>query len=312
MPGAPKPLPGAPEPLPAELAMLLDDPPRRSPSPAESGPPAELSPAGRAGAGGRRWLRPVTLTLVLVLLGGVIALGARRGTITTDDRARLAATLRVQVGERSVALAGTEDRVRQLRSVVAAAREQHRQADRDHAGAVAQIAALGPEAGSVAVTGSGVRIKVTDRLAGGSGSADPRVSASGTPRPHQSAPTTVPDAAGPGRIQDHDLADLVNVLWISGAEAIAINGVRLTALSAIRAAGDLILINFIPVLAPYDVEAIGDPRRLVRRVEQSAVVDRLRHRPGSPVTSLTASAAETLTLPAAPPPVLRHARRSGS
>ncbi|WP_261570994.1 DUF881 domain-containing protein [Frankia gtarii] len=292
--------------------MLLDDPPRQSSPPAEPGPPAELPPAGRAGAGGRRRLRPAALALVLVLLGGVIALGARRGATTADNRARLAATLRVQVGERSVALAGAEDRVGQLRSVVEATRNQRRRADRDHARAAVDVAALGPVAGSVAATGPGVRIKVTDRLAGGSGSANPRVSASGTPRPHQSAPTAVPGAAGTGRIQDHDLADLVNVLWISGAEAVAINGVRLTALSAIRAAGDLVLINFVPVLAPYDVEAIGDPRRLVRRVEQSAVVDRLRHRPGSPVTSLTASAAETLTLPAAPLPVLRHARRSGS
>ncbi len=275
-------------------------------------PARDVSARVRRVAGCWGWRRALALALVLAVLGGVIALGARRAAVTADARDRLAVILRAQVGERSTALTGTEDRVGRLRSQLAVTREQRRRAQRDQARAVADVAALGPMTGSAAVTGPGVRIIVNDRLAGGSGAADPRVSASGTPRPHQTGPTAASGAPAPGRIQDHDLADLVNVLWISGAEAIAINGVRLTALSAIRAAGDIVLINFVPVLAPYSVEAVGDPLRLVRRVEQSAVVDRLRHRPGSPVTSLTASIAASLTLPAAPSPVLRHARRSGS
>ncbi len=37
---------------------------------------------------------------------------------------------------------------------------------------------------------------------------------------------------------DGDLQKLVNGLWVAGAEAIAINGERLTTLTAIRQGGD--------------------------------------------------------------------------
>ena len=47
-----------------------------------------------------------------------------------------------------------------------------------------------------------------------------------------------------GRVQDRDLQDLVNGLWAAGAEAISINDVRLTALTAIRSAGDAVLVDF--------------------------------------------------------------------
>ena len=42
---------------------------------------------------------------------------------------------------------------------------------------------------------------------------------------------------------DPDLQKLVNGLWAAGAEAISINGQRLTNLSAIREAGEAITVN---------------------------------------------------------------------
>jgi uncharacterized protein YlxW (UPF0749 family) len=44
-----------------------------------------------------------------------------------------------------------------------------------------------------------------------------------------------------------------------GAEAIAVNGQRLTAKSAIRSAAGAILVNYRPLKPPYRVEAIGPP-----------------------------------------------------
>ena len=61
---------------------------------------------------------------------------------------------------------------------------------------------------------------------------------------------------------DRDLQIIVNGLWAAGAEAIAINGERLTTLSAIRSAGQAILVDFRPLVPPYVVEAIGDPAHL--------------------------------------------------
>jgi uncharacterized protein YlxW (UPF0749 family) len=48
-------------------------------------------------------------------------------------------------------------------------------------------------------------------------------------------------------------------LWSAGAEAIAVNGQRLTAQSAIRSAAGAILVNYRPLRPPYRVEAIGPP-----------------------------------------------------
>ncbi|TWH72774.1 uncharacterized protein YlxW (UPF0749 family) [Modestobacter roseus] len=67
-----------------------------------------------------------------------------------------------------------------------------------------------------------------------------------------------------GIVQDRDLQQLVNALWSVGAEAISINGQRLGPTSAIRQAGDAVLVDFRPLASPYEVSAIGDPDTLTR------------------------------------------------
>ena len=61
---------------------------------------------------------------------------------------------------------------------------------------------------------------------------------------------------------DTDLQTLVNLLWLKGAEAIAIGGERLTALSAIRSAGSAILVDYRPINPPYVIYAIGSKESL--------------------------------------------------
>lgn len=61
----------------------------------------------------------------------------------------------------------------------------------------------------------------------------------------------------PGTVLDQDLQMVVNGLWQSGATAIAINDRRLTSFSAIRAAGEAILVNYRPLVPPYRVKAIA-------------------------------------------------------
>jgi uncharacterized protein YlxW (UPF0749 family) len=62
-----------------------------------------------------------------------------------------------------------------------------------------------------------------------------------------------------GVVLDRDLQDIANGLWQAGAEAVAVNGQRLTATGTIRAAGGVILVDFRPVTSPYEVTAIGPP-----------------------------------------------------
>lgn len=60
-------------------------------------------------------------------------------------------------------------------------------------------------------------------------------------------------------VHDYDLLQVVNELKVAGAEAIAINGQRLSFYSAIRCVGNVIQVNGVPIASPYKIEAIGDP-----------------------------------------------------
>jgi len=71
-------------------------------------------------------------------------------------------------------------------------------------------------------------------------------------------------------IRDEDLATLVDGLWAAGAEAIAVNDQRLNVLGGIRNTGRAVHVNGRPVLAPYVVSAIGDPRTLEARLLQTS------------------------------------------
>lgn len=73
------------------------------------------------------------------------------------------------------------------------------------------------------------------------------------------------------RIQDADLRLVVNALWAAGAEAVAVGERRVVSTTAIRAAGDAILVNLGAVSSPYLVTAIGDPQSLHRRLAESEI-----------------------------------------
>lgn len=72
-------------------------------------------------------------------------------------------------------------------------------------------------------------------------------------------------------IQDVDLRLVVNALWQAGAEAIAVNDHRIGGTTAIRAAGDRILVNFAPIASPYRLSAIGDPEELRTGLQETEI-----------------------------------------
>jgi uncharacterized protein YlxW (UPF0749 family) len=71
-------------------------------------------------------------------------------------------------------------------------------------------------------------------------------------------------SATAARVQDRDLQRAVNIAWSAGAEAVAVNDQRVGPLTAIRQAGDSILIDYRPVASPYALAVIGDPDALER------------------------------------------------
>lgn len=94
-----------------------------------------------------------------------------------------------------------------------------------------------------------------DRAAGAAAAAP--VSGAGTVVTVDDSRTARGGTQQDGRIFDQDLQRLVNGLWAAGATAVAINGQRMTATTAIRSAGDAILVDYRPLSPPYTVSALG-------------------------------------------------------
>src|SRR6195952_1878787 len=70
------------------------------------------------------------------------------------------------------------------------------------------------------------------------------------------------DSSGAGVILDRDIQLLVNAMWSAGAEAVSVGGVRLRTTSAIRQAGNAILVDNRPVFWPLTIQAIREPAPL--------------------------------------------------
>lgn len=73
-----------------------------------------------------------------------------------------------------------------------------------------------------------------------------------------------------------DLHDLINELRNAGAEALALNGQRIVAWSAISTDGDHVTVDSQPAQLPYRIQAIGDAHTLeVALVRPGGLVERL-------------------------------------
>ncbi|MER6751176.1 DUF881 domain-containing protein [Streptomyces fungicidicus] len=191
------------------------------------------------------------LAVGLVLAALIVTVGAAQARVAAPVVAKEREELIDRIDQETGAAEKLEDRVDELRADVSA---RQRDALRDSGGDGSAL--VGILSGAVAVHGPGVRLVVDDaKDASGGGDGDPR-STSGF--------------SDTGRVRDRDMQRIVNGLWESGAEAISINGQRLTALSAIRAAGDAILVDNKPLVPPYTVLAVGDGGQLSDRFQNSA------------------------------------------
>lgn len=171
---------------------------------------------------------------VLTLMGlGILLVVAYRQTVA-DEPARTQArdALVQQVLRRRMDTDAQQVHADALRREVATLRERELGAP-----AVARLRDLEAATGLARVRGDGAKITLRD------------------------GPTPISPATGlrdtDGRVKDSDLQLAANALWAGGAEAIAVNGQRLTATSTIRQAGEAILVDFRPVASPYEVIAIG-------------------------------------------------------
>ncbi len=115
-----------------------------------------------------------------------------------------------------------------------------------------------------------------------------------------------------GTILDTDLRQLVNGLWKAGAEAIAIDGHRLSSLTSIRYAGRAITVDYRSLTPPYVVEAIGDPDTLPARLLETPGGQTWLSLEANFGIRFDTEARDTLTVPADPHDRLLYAEPTGS
>jgi uncharacterized protein YlxW (UPF0749 family) len=239
------------------------------------------APVGSESSRGR-W----KLGLLAMIIGALFAVAAlqttRAAPALQSERSELIS--RIQTAEREQD--ELRSRVTSLTEDIATLRDAALGDDDAARFVESQISMLDPVVGNTAVTGPGVLIVVDD------------------------SPSAAADARD--RVLDIDLQVLANGLWEAGAEAISINGHRLSNLTAIRSAGDAITVDYRSLTRPYRVEAIGDVRTLQARFVESSAGAWWNDLAQNRRMRYEISDVKQLDLAADPGIVLRHAGRAAS
>ncbi|WP_168220622.1 DUF881 domain-containing protein [Streptomyces sp. RFCAC02] len=213
----------------------------------------------------------------LLLAAAVVTLGAAQAREDAPAVARERAELLERVEADGARLDALDADIDALRDEVAALRDEA--LDDDGPGEDDVVALL---AGETPVTGPGVEVTLDD--------------APDAARPGDSRVDGFTDT---GRVRDRDLQRVVNGLWQARAEAISINGHRLTALTAIRAAGDAVLVDNRPLVPPYTVLAVGDPEALAAGLDGGLAGEYLRALHDEYGIRVNSGVRDDLALPAA-------------
>ncbi|WP_371244427.1 DUF881 domain-containing protein [Streptomyces pimonensis] len=238
---------------------------------------------------------PKTLRAKLGLAGGlvlaalIVTVGAAQARVAAPVVAKERGELIDRIDQETEAVDRLEDSIDELRADVSV---RQRDALRDSGGDGSTL--VGILSGAVAVHGPGVRLVVNDAKDTSVGGGSDARSTSGF--------------SDTGRVRDRDMQRVVNGLWESGAEAVSINGQRLTALSAIRAAGDAILVDNRPLVPPYTVLAVGDGGKLSERFQNSADGLYLHALQENYGIRTAISVEDDVRLPAAPRVIVRTAQ----
>ncbi|MFI5822948.1 DUF881 domain-containing protein [Streptomyces rishiriensis] len=244
------------------------------------------------GAGGmpRTVGAKLVLAAGLVLAALVVTVGAVQARVAAPVVAKEREELIDRIDRETDAADTLEGTVDKLRDDVSTRQREAL----EHSGGGKRTDLVGILAGAVEVHGPGVKLVVDDAKEATSGVGD--------------GPRETAGFSDTGRVRDRDMQRVVNGLWASGAEAVSINGQRLTALSAIRAAGQAILVDNKPLVPPYTVLAVGDGKNLSTRFQDSAdglYLNALQENYG---IRTAISVVDDIRLPAAPSVIVRTAQ----
>lgn len=240
---------------------------------------AEQRAAGLKAVAHRRPAVTVVALAVFAVLVTVAAVQTSRDAgVRNEDRGQLIN----RIEARRTAITHLQADLGRLRAANVAADAAYQEMGQQLSQLESHVVTLGTTTGFRTLTGAGVRVTVDD----GSGQDQ--------------------------EVRDSDLQLLVNGLFEAGAGGVAVNGQRVTALSALRNSGQAIRINDVSLSPPYDVEAVGDVRTLQARLSNTTSGARfldLVNQYGMPHGMQNVS---KLALPAAPARMrtVRYARAS--
>ncbi len=184
-------------------------------------------------------------TFLTALLAGVMlttgALAADGDDLRPGRTTELADLLRAE-SRRNAELAATAAELR-------AAVDRLAQQAQDDDPLADQLAELSRNAQLTAVAGPAVTVTLSD------------------------APLSVKPAGVPDElliVHQQDIQAVVNALWHGGAEAMTIQGQRVTAQTGIKCVGNTVVLHGVPYAPPYVVTAIGDQLALEAALADSA------------------------------------------
>jgi len=258
-------------PVPSLLASLLTD---------------HLDPGYAAAAeSGRKRAKPAEWTwqiLAAAVVAAVFALAWAQAQATAPG---VRESQQVLVGSVRAAETSTEDiadRRDRLATEVDAERRSRLEGDATGRQLLADLDLADSAAAAIPVIGPGLTITVTD----------PGLSRDLTDVSGERV------AGSKQVILDRDLQLVVNSLWVSGAEAISVGGVRVGPNVTIRQAGGGILVDNQPITSPYVILAVGPPRAMQDTFDRSTGLQRLRLLEKSYGVGVAVSAGDGLALPA--------------
>lgn len=193
---------------------------------------------------GRRSPSGLAVPLAAGLLGFLVVLAASQREVPARSARR------VELAD----LIGEQDRrVRELRREVRALEERLAGLGLVASGPRREAERLAAAAGASGLAGPGVVVTLDDSDASRSPTGDPN------------------DLL----VHERDIQAVVNGLWAAGAEAVAVDGERLRGTSAVRCAGNTLLLHGSLRSPPYRIAAIGDPGSLEARLSSGPGMERL-------------------------------------
>jgi len=251
--------------------------------------------AAAARAAGRperpRWRGGALVALTMAIAGLLMAVTYDQAAAGAEGREQVREALIGDIDRESSVSDDLQDQLQDLSQEVTSTRDELLAASAVGQDALDDLDRAEQGSAAVRVTGPGLLVTLAN--------ADPKAD--------EDPVGGATEDDGRGRVRDGDLQLVVNALWSAGAEAVSINGQRLGPLTAIRFAGEAVLVDFKPVTNPYEITAIGDPDTLAGRFLASPEVNALAVISETYGLRFDYARKDELTLPAASTPELRIA-----